>query len=134
MLRANIRLRKGQVAMEFLILVGIAFFAFVSIVVIMFLNTEHLRDEEDYDMLVGLSVSVQNEFNSASVVRDGYSRNFVLPQTINGMSYTISKENDTVYFSSDSKEVSISVPEFSGVLTKGANSINKTGGVIYIMQ
>lgn len=134
MLCANFRLRKGQVALEFLILVGIAFFVFISLIVVLFFHAEQLRNKENADLLVGLSLAVQNEINSASSVKDGYSRTFLLPQTLNGNYYNISKENNLVYFSMNSQEASILVPNFSGSINIGLNTINKTGGIIYIAQ
>lgn len=134
MLRTNIRLKKGQVAMEFLVLVGIAFFTFLTLMGIIFYHTEKLREEKEKEDLVGLSLMVQNEINSASTVKDGYIRQFKLPESINNKEYTISEENNKIYFKTRKYEAHVAVPEYQGSLNIGTNIIKKAGGIVYLNQ
>jgi len=134
MLRTNIRLKKGQVAMEFLVLVGISFFTFLTITSIIFYNTGKLRDERDKEDLVGLSLMVQNELNSASTVKDGYTRQFLLPDNLNNKEYNITRENNRLYFKTRKYEVNVIIPSYQGSLRIGMNTVNKTGGILYINQ
>ncbi len=134
MLRPNNRLKKGQVAMEFIILVGIAFFTFLSLLIIMLYHTEQLRNQKETELVVGISLMVQNELNSASVVKDGYYREFVIPEQLDGKEYKITRENNRLYFKTTKYEANVIVPDYEGELEKGVNTINKTGGVLNINQ
>ncbi|MFH1331785.1 MAG: hypothetical protein ABIH63_00690 [archaeon] len=118
--------------MEFVVLVGIAFFTFLAMLIIIFYHTGELRDRKESESVVDISLMVQSELNSAAVVKDGYTRDFKLPQTIYGKDYIITTENNRVYFKTANYEAGVIVPEFQGDLQKGTNVINKTGGVIYL--
>jgi uncharacterized protein (UPF0333 family) len=132
MLRTDSRIKKGQVALEFLVLVGISFFVFLSLMTIMFYHTQKLRDTKENQMVMDVADTIQNEINSASNVKDGYIRQFALPMNLQGKEYTITKYANRVHVSTARYQADAIVPDYIGDIHVGINTINKTGGIVYI--
>ncbi len=127
-------MKKGQVALEFLVLIGLAFLAFLGLIAILLYHTEQLRDVKESEMVVDISLMVQNEITTASNVKDGYVREFRLPTTLEGKEYIVTQEGNKLYFKTANYEADVTVPDFEGEVVIGTNTINKTGGIVYINQ
>lgn len=126
------RMKKGQVAMEFVALVGIAFFTFLTFLVIILYHTQQLREQKDDELLVDVSLTVQNELNSASTVKDGYYRQFTVPTTLDGKTYSITKHAGKLYFDTAKQSTFIITPEYEGNVQLGINIITKKEGVVHV--
>ena len=132
MLRTDSRIKKGQVALEFLVLVGISFFVFLSLMSIMLYHAQKLRDRKESQMVTDVADTIQNEINSASNVKHGYMRQFLLPQDLQGKGYTVTKYANRVHVSTALYQADAIVADYIGDIHVGANTINKTGGIVYI--
>ena len=124
------QLKKAQVAMEFVFLVGLAFTVMVVFVSSTRSEFSDLRSLEERSLVKDVSVMVQHELVVASNVEDGYIRKFIVPLNLEGISYNISIINNTLLTSSSGYEYVLSVPSIVGNVVKGNNTINKTGGII----
>ncbi len=127
------QLKKAQVSMEFIFLVGLAF-----TVMIVFLSStrsefNELISEEERTLVKDVSVMVQHELVMALTVKDGYSRIFYVPPKLNNIDYNITiVNNDTLLTTTDEYEYVLNVPFVEGDVQKRNNTINKTGGIIYL--
>lgn len=137
MLRGYNGLKIGQAAIEFVILVGIVFFAFLVFLGIILHNLQDLNRREDVESLESISLTVQNELNLATSVQDGYYREFTLPEKLNGKDYTIQQSENFIYFELGKYSTSKRIPKISDIsnnIIKGVNTINKSEGVIHVNQ
>ena len=126
------RIKKGQVALEFLVLVGISFFVFLSLMSIMLYHAQELRDRKESQMVTDVADTIQNEINSASNVKDGYIRQFTLPPDLQGKEYTVTEYANRVHVSTARYQADAIVPDYTGNIQVGTNTINKTEGIVYI--
>lgn len=132
MLCKHNRLKRGQAAIEFMILIGVTFFTFLIFIGVFLYHTQNLNRQEEIKSLDDIATQVQNELSLASSVKDGYSRDFSLPQTIGGKDYAIIQEENYVYFETDKQSVSKSIPKISGSIHTGVNTITKSEGVVNV--
>jgi hypothetical protein len=125
-------MKKGQVALEFVVLIGIALFVFLSLITIMSYHTQQLRDRKESEMVEDVAETLQNEISSASNVKDGYTRQFKLPSDLEGKPYTITKDGNKVFVTTAKYTAFAIVPNYTGIIQLGTNTINKRGGIVYI--
>ena len=123
---------KAQVSVEFIVLIGLAFLIAISFVVASLNQLIEFRNQQESDAVKDLALKLQQELLLASVVEEGYVRNFDIPTQIENNDYFLTLENSTVSVQSRNAYYLVSVPSVVGNFTKGNNKINKTGGVIYI--
>ncbi|MBW2975191.1 hypothetical protein KY366_05730 [Candidatus Woesearchaeota archaeon] len=123
---------KGQVAMEFMILVGFLLFLFAIISGVIAGNThDTLRNKE---IIIGEDIvtKVQKEVNLAARVQDGYSRGFILPGKLANKDYDIFIVGNEVILHTENQDFWRVIPVVVGNVTVGANTIRKTNGTIYL--
>lgn len=126
--------KKGQGAVEFLILTGAIVFLFTLFFISL---NENLRDkmvEKKNIEIKEIATSVRDEINLALKSSDGYSRQFKVPYDIDGEDYDINITGEMVYVkTSDNKyAIAIPVPSVTGDVKKGDNLILKRNGAIKI--
>ncbi len=126
--------QKAQVALEFVLLVSMAFLVLVIFTANVRDKIIDMSDEEEYIMVKDLTYMVQNEINLAARVYDGFNRTFYIPYTLDGNDFTISIESNQVITQSDNHEFLLQIHEIQGNLTKGNNTITKIGGVVYLNE
>lgn len=125
--------KKAQVSMEFVFLVGLAFTVMVVFISSTRSEFNDLRNEEERTLLKDASYMVQHEIIIASNLKDGYLRNFEIPEKLGDeIPYNITLVNNTLISASAGYENVLNVPAVSGNIKKGQNIINKTGGIIYL--
>jgi len=123
---------KGQVALEFVLLMGIAFMIMVVFSVLAHDSMAGLRQEEEYIALKDLMHTMQGEIITATVVENGYKRIFTVPQTLDGIDYTMYLLNGYLLGESTNHEYALKVAEVNGSFVKGGNTIRKEGGIVYL--
>jgi hypothetical protein len=128
------RLRKSQVAMEFIMLVLLAFMIMIVFTVVGRDSMVDLRKEEEFVALKDVALAVQSEIFTATNVEDGYTREFGLPASLNGINYTIQISGGYVIAESENHEHALKISPVTGDVTKGANVIRKEGGIVYLNQ
>jgi len=126
------RLKRGQIALEFMMLIGLVFFVFLIFLGIILYNLQDLNKREELADLEDVALKVQNELNLATSVNNGYSRDFTLPAKVNGRDYSISQGTELITFETNKYFVSKRIPVITGTVQKGTNTITKQGGVINV--
>ncbi len=123
-------IKRGQVAFEFVVLVAIAFSAFLVFAAFVRDNFSEVQSDTDYFKLKDVALSVKSEINLAVALEDGYQRAFFIPLTIDGLEYNITRENGFLIFASSGAEYTVNIPEFNGTVQKGNNLIIKVAGKV----
>ena len=126
------QLKKAQVAMEFVFLVGLAFMVMVVFISSTRSEFDELRTAEEMSLLKDAAVMIQYELIIASNVEDGYYRVFELPTDLNGVNYTFEILNNILLLRTANYEQDLNIPKVTGDLRIGNNTINKTDGAIYL--
>ncbi len=121
---------KGQVAFEFVLLVGILFAAMLVFTAFVSENFSEVQSDTDYFRMKDVALTVKSELNLAAALDDGYQRSFFVPLTIDGLEYNITSDSSSLMFASAGAEYSVSVPTYSGDVQKGNNVIKKIDGNI----
>ncbi len=129
-------LRKAEVSIEFLFLVGIILFIFVIVDVLVGLRIKEINESSISLEAQKIVRSVANEINIATRIK-GYYREFELPKNLpNGENYSISINKDfrLVEIKWDNK-ISVSkilTENITGIVKPGVNRIRNEEGLIII--
>lgn len=118
--------------MEFMILAGFLLFMFLIILGIVSDNASYLNKKRDIIVGEDLVTKIQKELNLAARVKDGYYREFKLPQKLGKKDYNIVIIGNEVIASTKKQDFWRVIPNVTGTINKGANKINKTNGIIYL--
>lgn len=128
--------QRGEVSLEFILLVGLILLIFTSMVTVIGLKNQDITESTVYSDAQKIADIVASEVNTASRI-DGYYRKFEMPEKIAGLenySVTINKEFRFVEVSWNgmSKVSNIVTENVSGEIKPGANIIRNNGGLITI--
>lgn len=126
--------KKGQSAIEFIILVGAVFFFFIAF---SFAIQGNIADKtkEKRDLIINdIGLTVQDEVNLASQSSDGYLREFKVPPNLLGYEYDISIVDGWVYVRTTNGKHATAYPlaPVIGEIQKGTNRIRKESGQVYL--
>ena len=124
--------KRGQAAIEFILLIIILFSVFMVYTVSTRTKMDEIRDEKEYVLLRDAVKMVQSEILTAVKVEDGYVREFEIPETLDLINYTITLGNGIILGNTNSHEYAVTVPNISGTLKKGKNMITKENGIVNI--
>ncbi|MBS3096084.1 hypothetical protein J4480_01445 [Candidatus Woesearchaeota archaeon] len=123
---------KAQITAEFYILLGIAFLIAIAFEIASLDQLNDFRKQKEEESVRDLALKLQKEVLVAANVEDGYVRVFQIPDKLDNIDYFLTVQNYTVNVKSKNAFSIMPIPKAIGNMTKGANVINKTGGVIYI--
>lgn len=126
------RLSKSQVAMEFIMLISLAFMIMVVFAAVTRESMVDLRKEEEYVALKDVVHTAQSEITTAASVEDGYRREFSIPASLGGIDYTIEISGSYLIAQSKNHEYLLKISPVAGNITKGVNVIRKSNGVVYL--
>jgi len=128
--------KKSQGSVEFMILVGIVLFFFVTFFLSIQESMSYKIEQKKMIVVKNIALSVQDEFNLALKSSDGYERTFEIPSDINGQDYIIGIQEDTVYVKTLDEKTVIYLPVANVTMindiNKGSNKITKQGGIINV--
>ena len=127
-------MKRGQSAIEFLILVGAMLFVFVLFLGLFQKNIgEKIVEKRNY-ALTELALTIQNEINLASEASNGYSRTFEIPKDILGSDYDVNITSGMVYARTRDGVHALALPaqNVTGDMNKTSNTIRKVNGTIYL--
>lgn len=129
----------GQVAIEFLMYVGVAFFIVLALMATIFTLSENNARTRAYNDADDLGKSLQQEFLLAAKLEDGYVRRINLPMTLDGKAYNITLgQSDPAHsymiLGYESSELYFLIPPITGNITLGNNMLRKNNGTLYISQ
>ena len=122
----------AQVSAEFFIFVGMAFIIAIFFSVSSTDQLNFFRIQNENDAVKDLALKIQKEVFLAATVEEGYRRTFSLADKFDNINYTLTTQNSTITVQSARSLFTVTIPNSIGNVSKGKNSINKTGGVIYI--
>jgi hypothetical protein len=125
-------MKRGQSSVEFLLLFGSLFFIFIMILSVFYYYNKIQYRNRDYESLEDLAHMIDMELVLAANVEDGYERTFEIPGKIGARDYTLECVNRDLTVKLGEYEYSLIVPDFTGNLSKGKNTISKQGGIVYI--
>ncbi len=123
---------RAQLSIEFIIMMSITLVSFILMYLVYFEQLQRINAQREGIMVQDLGLKYQKELLIASKVSDGYYRKFSISSTLNGINYSITRENNTIVVESNKGIVHLRIPQIIGNPRIGNNSINKTGGVIYL--
>jgi hypothetical protein len=124
--------QKTQVAVEFLMLIVILFSIFMVYTISTRKEMDDIRDKKEYVMLTDMAKMAQHEILTAVKVEDGYRREFELPDTLEGINYTINITGNMILTNTDNHEYALFIPAVNGTVKKGSNIITKENGMVKI--
>jgi hypothetical protein len=127
---------KGQSAIEFLIIVGVASFMFLIFLIAIQNNISDETDKNRNFILKEIALTVQHEIKLAYSSVDGYRREFELPLKITNLDYEIDFIHDFVYVRTTDLKYALSLPveDVGGDIYKGENVITRNDGFVYLNQ
>ncbi|HHE36577.1 MAG TPA: hypothetical protein ENL16_02060 [Candidatus Woesearchaeota archaeon] len=117
--------RKSQVATEFMLVVGLAMIIITILAGVLYSLSYNYSEEKNINRLRDLGYSLQSELILASQVEPGYERTIIIPNDVNGVSYSISQSDNNLVITYKGTELLFPIPVVTGTLTKGTNTIRK---------
>ena len=123
---------RAQVSAEFFIFIGIAFLIAIAFSMASLDQLNDFTLQKENNAVKDLALKLQKELLTAANVEDGYVRTFTLPDKLDNINYSLITQNFTITVQSKNSLFTVSIPNSVGNISKGAITINKTGGVIYI--
>ncbi len=85
-------MRRGQSALEFMILFIVVYVLIFSLMSLFSERTAVARERGAYNEIIAIGTIVEQEVQLANRVRDNYVRKFELPKTVRGVPYQIRLE------------------------------------------
>jgi hypothetical protein len=126
-------MKKAQLTIEFIIFCGIAFLVMISFASVISEKMSNLRNEKEHLLVKDMAFSIQQEIETASLVNDGYERNLTLPETLDGISYTVNLTSNMVIVATQKNSYEVFVkPVKNGSSLSFFNTIRKYNGTICI--
>jgi len=128
------RRNKGQVAIEFIVLIAVMFTIFVVFLAVATNKVLDAREQERKDIAHQIGTLAQQEISLALIMNDGYTRSFSLPQKVQGFNYSIELiDNRELIVAFVDQEYVAYLPEgLQGTVQKGTNTIRKENKIIYL--
>jgi hypothetical protein len=124
----------GQSSFEFVMILGILFLIFVGAFSVVQGRMFTVTKERNAVVLEGLGNVIRSELDLAADVRGDYYREFVLPDVVEGVNYSIqvSGGKDVVLRIEDTEHVIFLNANMTGTLQKGVNVIRKVNNNITV--
>jgi hypothetical protein len=129
-------LQKGEVSMEFIVLVGIMLVIFASMIIAIGLKNNDITESMIYSDAQNIANTVASEINTASRI-EGYYSEFEIPQKIAGIeNYSVEIDTNNrfvqVKWGENNQMSNIVTENVSGTINPGVNRIRNEGGMIII--
>lgn len=123
---------KAQISAEFFVFLGLAFLVAIAFEIASINQLNDFRIKKENEAVKDMALKLQKELLLAATVEDGYVRAFTIPDNLDRVNYTLTTTNSTITVKSANSLFMVLIPNAVGNVSKGANTINKTGGVIRI--
>jgi len=130
--------KKAQVGIEFILLTIFSLsMLLVLLASISSLSSEKMK-QKAYFEVTDIAKSVQQEILLSSELHDGYKREFLIPETVQNLDFTISLGNlssgNYLRLAFENQETFYSIPPITGNIKKGINILKKQNGVLFINE
>ena len=123
---------KAQISAEFFVFLGLAFLIAIAFEIASLDQLNNFRIQKENEAVKDIALKLQKELLVAAAVEDGYVRTFEIPDKVDNINYSLTTLNSTITVQSKNGFYLVVIPKIFGNVTKGANKINKTWGVIYV--
>ena len=132
----KIKMPKSQSAMEFIVLASFMLLVILGFFAVTSSRVLEAKEEGNRKIAEDIAALAYNEIEIAKSVNDGYIRNFVMPQTVNGVNYSISiiDNRELIVNYLDYEHVKFLPSNVTGNIIKGNNKISKNNGIIFLNQ
>jgi hypothetical protein len=129
-------IKKAQVAMEFMIFMGLVLFLLLMVLVSVNNHIANKINERKDLQVKNIAIIIRDEINLAHKSIDGYKREFSIPSDINGEDYIVGFADDFVFVRTIDERHAISLPilNLTGVINKGVNVIVKQNGGVKLNE
>jgi len=135
--------KKSQSAIELSMIITLMFLIFFIFFMLMADKIVDVQEDANLENLDDLAKIIKEELVLANGVEDGYFRTFEIPQTLNGLNFSVLvlggvavNHTELILSFVDSPDELSHVERLPksiiGNLTKGVNTISKNGGIICI--
>ena len=111
---------RGQTSIEFLVLLGFMLLVFTAFYFVIQERLTVAQQEQNYNDIVAVADTINQEISFANLVHDGYNRTFELPRSLNGEAYDATLNGHT--------EVYINTSEYGYILFLPTN-VTIAGGM-----
>lgn len=81
--------KKAQASIEFIILIGFLFFVFILFTLLITALFTSFQEDRELKVLVDLGDVIESEIDLGLRGQEGYTRDFKLPEKLDGKDYTI---------------------------------------------
>ena len=125
---------RGQVAIEFMSIVGVVFFIFMIILIIFLEKSTEVNRQKELLLVDDMAKSIQKEALLAEQVGEGYQRSFVIPSSIDQYNFSIITTPGEITVKTDHYDIQKRIPNIIGNFSRGSNTITKTQGTIRVTQ
>ena len=122
--------RNSQSSIEFVVLFSaLLFFFSVFFLIIQEQNADKIQEQQT-GRITSIAYGVQGEIALAFKSSEGYSREFIVPDKLGNMDYSIQIIERMVYANDSRNAIALPVQEVDGNLVKGVNIIKKENGAV----
>lgn len=123
-------MKRGQGAIEFVVIFGALLAFFIIFFSIVQLNIADKNEDKERVIAQSVALDIQNEINIAAEASEGYIREFSIPQSILGKDYDVNILQGRMHFDMEGYSTSYQVSNVTGSLIKGNNIIRKKNGEV----
>ena len=126
--------QKSQSAIEFIVLASFMLLVIVGFFAVASSKILESKEESNRQISQDIAEFAYQEIEMAKSVNDGYTRTFIMPQTVNGVDYSISiiDNRELVVNYLEHEYVKFLTANVIGNITRGVNQIFKNNGVIFV--
>jgi len=125
---------RGQVAVEFMIILIFALIIISVAVVVAFQKSIEVDDEKTNLEAERALYSAANAINTAHAEGDGFTSAFVLPAMVGEHNYTIRASSTVIWMEADGRfyAETLLTDNVTGSFVAGDNTVRNAGGGIYL--
>lgn len=123
---------RGQVAIEFAAMMGLAILFLMALLVIVAYYTQQVQTAERSSLAEEWVDTLRREILLAARVEDGYQRTIDLPPQLRGTDYEINMTNRSISITAERYTATREIPSVIGAFAIGENTITKEDGVVRI--
>ena len=124
---------KAQVSTEIMFLMGFMFLIFIIFLGFVNAKLSEKNDLTEDNILGDISHQIQSEIRLAHNAKEGYSREFIIPDKLdNHIEYDIQLNQNRLITNTSKYQYVLTIPDITGSVIKGKNQIKKNNQTIII--
>lgn len=126
--------KKGQSAIELIMLISLVLFIFLSLLLVIQKNLSQKYTEERNAEIKRVAYQIQEEINLAHSSSEGYRREFRIPLDIRGIEYHAQIVDGMIFLNTSDEKSAIALPikNTTGYINISLNTIRKINSGVYL--